>query len=204
MVRETRAQGVSSRDRKRVKTQADAAALLGIAPQRLQEMRRLPSPWWKPELCNEEGWDVVGIAIAQVEYHQEKADDDGGRAKRMADAEVVRAEEEARIKALDRQKKERVEAEAERTLVHVDVVQTLLSEALGELRRMIDDVPFVMSRQVPADVLPFVYVDEANVKEVSKLSPLQRALLKVTEGYQRWLERIPEDVFAVDAEESQL
>lgn len=201
MVKEVRAQGVSSRDRKRVKTQADAAALLGIAPQRLQEMRRLPSPWWREELCNEQGWDVVGIAIAQVEFHAEKVEDDGGRAKRIADAEVVRAEEEARIKALDRAKKERVEAEAEGSLVNVDVVRTLLSEALGELRRLIDDVPFAMSRQVPAEVLPYVYVDEEEVKEVSKLSPLQRQMLKVTETYERWLERIPEDVFALEEEQ---
>jgi phage terminase Nu1 subunit (DNA packaging protein) len=199
MVAETRSQGVSTRDRKRVKQQAEAAGLLGISPQRLQEMRRL-APWWKPDLSNEQGWDVVGIAVAQCLFHDNKNDDDGF-AQRTRLAELAKVEEEAAIKRLDRQKRERVEAEAEGSLVRVEVVQSLLSEALGELRRLVDDVPFVMSQQVPAEVLPFVYVDETDVKEVSKLSPLQRSLLKVTESYQRWLDRVPEEVFEVDQED---
>ena len=96
---------------------------------------------------------------------------------------------------------ERAESEAEKQLVRVTVVQSLLCEALGELRRLIDDVPYVMSQQVPDEFKPFVWVDEAGVTEISKLSPLQRVLLKVTEGYQRWLERIPEDVFELQLEE---
>ena len=199
MVAETRSQGVSTRDRKRVKQQAEAAGLLGISPQRLQEMRRL-APWWKPDLSNEQGWDVVGIAVAQCMFHEDKADDEGFALRRQS-AELAKVEEEAAIKRLDRQKRERVEAEAEGSLVRVEVVQSLLSEALGELRRLIDDVPFVMSQQVPAEVLPFVYVDETTIKEVSKLSPLQRSLLKVTESYQRWLDRVPEEVFEVDQED---
>jgi hypothetical protein len=200
MVAETRSQGVSTRDRKRVKQQAEAAALLGISPQRLQEMRRL-APWWKPDLSNEQGWDVVGIAVAQCMFHDNKGDDEGF-AQRRQSAELAKVEEEAAIKRLDRQKRERVEAEAEGSLVRVEVVQSLLSEALGELRRLIDDVPFVMSQQVPADVLPFVFVDETTIKEVSKLSPLQRSLLKVTESYQRWLDRVPEEVFEVEQDDS--
>jgi hypothetical protein len=202
VVKETRSQGVSSRDRKRVKTQADAAALLGISPQRLQEMRRpqTQTPWWTQDLCNEDGWDVVGIAVAQCMWHDNKADDSDFVNRKQA-AELQKIEEEAANKKLDRQKKERAEAIAEGSLVNVDTVQSLLSEALGELRRLIDDVPYVMSTQVPAEVLPYVYVDETQVKEVSKLSPLQRVLLKVTEGYQRWLDRVPEEVFEVDSEE---
>jgi hypothetical protein len=183
-----------------VKQQAEAAALLGISPQRLQEMRRL-APWWKPDLSNEQGWDVVGIAVAQCMFHDDKGDDEGF-AQRRQSAELAKVEEEAAIKRLDRQKRERVEAEAEGSLVRVEVVQSLLSEALGELRRLIDDVPFVMSQQVPAEVLPFVFVDETTIKEVSKLSPLQRSLLKVTESYQRWLDRVPEEVFEVDQDDS--
>ena len=202
MVKETRSQGVSSRDRKRVKTQADAAALLGISPQRLQEMRRpqTQTPWWTQDLCNEDGWDVVGIAVSQCMWHDNKADDSDFVNRKQA-AELQKIEEEAANKKLDRQKKERAEAIAEGSLVNVDTVQSLLSEALGELRRLIDDVPYVMSTQVPAEVLPYVWVDESQVKEVSKLSALQRVLLKVTEGYQRWLDRVPEEVFEVDAEE---
>jgi hypothetical protein len=177
-----------------VKTQGDAAAFLGISPQRLQEMRRLPSPWWQPELSNDEGWDVVGIAVAQCQYHEDRIDDNSGLLRKQ-EAELQKVEEEAQIKRLDRQKRERVEAEAAGLLVRVEVVQSLLSEANGELRRLLDDVPFVMSQQVPPEVLPLVYVDESTVDEISKLSLLQRVLLKVTEGYQRWLDRVPEEVF---------
>jgi len=197
MVKEVRSQGVSNRDRKRVKTQADAAALLGISPQRLQEMRRIRSPWWKDELCNEDGWDVVGIAVAQCLWHEDKNDDDGIAVRRQS-AELQKLEEEAANKRLDRVKKERAEAIAEGSLVRSEVVRSLLSEALGELRRLIDDVPFVMSQQVPPEFLPLIFVDDSEVKEVSKLAPLQRVLLKVTESYQRWLERVPEEVFEVD------
>jgi hypothetical protein len=133
-------------------------------------------------------------------WHDSKADDSDFVNRKQA-AELQKIEEEAANKKLDRQKKERAEAIAEGSLVNVDTVQSLLSEALGELRRLIDDVPYVMSTQVPAEVLPYVYVNETQVKEVSKLSPLQRVLLKVTEGYQRWLDRVPEEVFEVDSEE---
>ena len=37
------------RERVRVKTQNDAAGLLGVSPQRLQDMRR-NAPWWRDEL----------------------------------------------------------------------------------------------------------------------------------------------------------
>lgn len=199
MVAETRSAGVSTRDRKRVKTQAEASALLGISPQRLQEMRRL-APWWKPELCNDLGWDVVGIAVAQCQYHEDKVDD-GSALLRRQDAELKKVEEEAAIKRLDRQRKERVEAEAAGQLVRAEVVKSLLAESLGELSRLIDDVPYVMSQQVPPEVLPFVYVDETLVKELSKLAPLQRVMIKVRETYQRWLDRVPEEVFDVGADE---
>ena len=162
-------------------------------------MRRI-APWWKPELCDDLGWDVVGIAVAQCQYHEDKVDDNGS-GKRRQDAELSKVEEEALIKRLDRQRKERVESEASGDLVRVEVVRSLLSEALGELRRLIDDVPFVMSQQVPPEVMPYVFVDDLMVKEISKLSPLQRVLLKVTESYQRWLDRVPEEVFEVDVEE---
>jgi hypothetical protein len=163
-------------------------------------MRRL-APWWKPELCDDLGWDVVGIAVAQCQYHEAKADDGESR-RRMEAAELQRAEEEAAIKRLDRQKRERVEQESAGQLVRVDVVQSLLCEANGELRRLIDDVPYTMSTQVPPEVVPWVYVNDALVVEVSKLSLLQRVLLKVTESYQRWLDRVPEEVFEVDVDEA--
>ena len=199
MVAETRSAGVSTRDRKRVKTQVDASALLGISPQRLQEMRRL-APWWKPELSNDLGWDVVGIAVAQCQYHEDKVDD-GSALLRRQDAELKKVEEEAAIKRLDRQRKERVEAEAAGQLVRVEVVKSLLAESLGELSRLVDDVPYVMSQQVPPEVLPFVYVDESLVKELSKLAPLQRVMIKVRETFQRWLDRVPEEVFYVGVED---
>lgn len=193
MVAETRSPGVSTRDRRRVKTQGDAAAFLGISPQRLQEMRRI-APWWAAVFSNEDGWDIVGIAVAQCQYHEDRVVDNAGSVRKQ-EAELQKLEEEAQIKRLDRQKRERVEAETAGLLVRVEVVQSLLSEALGELRRLIDDVPFSMSQQVPPEVLPFVFVDETTVQEISRLSVLQRLLLRVTESYQRWLDRVPEEVF---------
>jgi hypothetical protein len=120
---------------------------------------------------------------------------------RRQDAELKKVEEEATIKRLDRQKRERVEAEAAGQLVRVEVVKSLLAESLGELSRLVDDVPYVMSQQVPPEVLPFVYVDESLVKELSKLAPLQRVMIKVRETFQRWLDRVPEEVFDVGVDE---
>lgn len=188
----------SQRDRKRVKTQADAAGLLGLSPQRLQDMRR-NAPWWNDALCNDDGWDVVGIALTQQEYHTAGSGDDDASARelsrRTAAAKIAELEETAQIKALERQKRERVEAQEAGQLVRVDVVQSLLVEALAELRRAVDDVPYVFSQQVPAELRHLVWVEESGVRELSRLAPLQRIILKVVEDYQRWLDRVPEEVF---------
>ena len=195
--------GGSDRDRKRVQTQGDAAGLLGISPQRLQDMRKV-APWWRPELKNDEGWDVVGIALAQWEYHQEPTGDDLGSElqKRTAAAKISELEETAQIKALERQKRERIEAQEAGQLVRVDVVQSLLAEALGELRRQLDDVPYNFAQQCPPEFQSLVWVEELFAQqELSKLAPLQRIMLKVVEDYQRWLDRVPEEVFELSTEE---
>ncbi len=186
----------SNRDRKRVKTQADAAGLLGLSPQRLQDMRR-NAPWWVDDLCNDDGWDVVGIALAQHDHHFGRSDDDVSveLQKRTAAAKIAELEEVAQIKALERQKRERIEAQESLELVRVAIVQTLLTEALGELRRAIDDVPYVFSQQVPPELQVLVYREVPEGSPIADLAPLQRIVLKVVEDYQRWLDRVPDEVF---------
>jgi len=195
--------GESARKRKRVETVSDAALFLGISRQRLQEIRRTPAPWWRAELETDEGWDVVGIAVAQSAWHHQ-AEVDRLKAEtpttefdvRMQAAELLEAEEAARVKQLDRRKRERLEELAARELVRVEVVRSLLREALGELRRLLDDLPWLFSRQVdPAFAEECYTLEVGKAERVSDLAPLQRAVMKVVEGYQRWLDRIPTEVF---------
>ena len=188
----------STRDRKRVKTQSDASDLLGLSPQRLQDMRK-HAPWWREELKNEDGWDVVGIALAQYGYHQESVDTAAAEqelVRRKQIAATTEAEQIAEIKILERVKRERIEAQEEGSLIRVETVRSLLAEALGMLRRSMDDVPYVFSQQVPPEFQALVFtIDEAFAKSVAELAPLQRIVMKVCEDYQRWLDRIPDEVF---------
>jgi len=198
----------SGRKRKRVETVTDAALYLGISRQRLQEIRRTPAPWWQDEMATDAGFDVVGIALAQAAWHHQeqlkKLEAETPRTEfdeRMQAAALLEAEEAARVKQLDRQKRERLEQQAAGELVRVEVVRSLLREALGELRRGLDDLPWVFSRQVSPEFADQCYtVEIGKAQAVSDLAPLQRAVMKVVEQYQRYLDRIPAEVF----EESQV
>jgi len=193
----------TGRKRKRVETVSDAALYLGISRQRLQEMRRAPAPWWSGEMVTDAGFDVVGIAIAQAEWHHseqlKKLEAEKPQSEfdeRMQAAALLEAEEAARVKQLDRQKRERLEQQAAGELVRVEVVRSLLREALGELRRVLDDLPWVFSQQVdPKFAEQCFSVEVSQAQAVSDLAPLQRAVMKVVEQYQRYLERVPAEVF---------
>jgi phage terminase Nu1 subunit (DNA packaging protein) len=184
------AQSAKLRERKRVQTQQEAADLLGISPQRLQDMRR-NAPWWRQELGND-GWDVVGIALAQADYHKPEDDLDLEIARRKKLAVIEELEESAKVRRLEREKRQRVEAQAARELVSVVVVTSLLSEALSELRSAIDDVPYVFSREVPPEFVPLVFAGD------DQPALLQRLIARVVEDYQRWLDRVPAELFDDD------
>ena len=193
----------TGRKRKRVETISDASKFLGISRQRLQEIRRTPAPWWSDELGTDAGFDVVGIAIAQAEWHHQeqlkKLEAEKPRSEfdeRMQAAALLEAEEAARVKQLDRQKRERLEQQAAGDLVRVEVVRSLLREALGELRRVLDDLPWVFSQQVDPELAAQCFtVEVSQAAAVSDLAPLQRAVMKVVEQYQRYLDRVPAEVF---------
>ena len=174
------------RARGRVKTQNEAAGLLGISPQRLQDMRR-NAPWWRDEL-GDGGWDVVGIALAQAEFHHRPADDlDEQIATRKKLAVIEELEETAKVRRLEREKRERVEAQAARELVQVQVVQALLSEALSELRSAIEDLPHVFFAELPPELQ-------------QHQSRLRSLIDQACDNYQRWLDRVPSELFADDDE----
>lgn len=188
-----------------MKTAAEAAAFLGVSRTRVNQFVR-ESPWWSAALKTADGWDVVGIAVAQAEWHAankpaaERAADSGAL-ERIAAAEELEAIESARCKTLERMKRERVELEHSRQLVSAEIVTSLMREMLAEIRRAFDDVAFVLSQQVSPDVLPVVFVEETlHAGDVSKMAPLQRIIAERIEQYQMWLDMISVDIFEVPDE----
>lgn len=193
-------------ERKRTKSVSEAALLLGISRSRLQQMRREAS-WWRDDLGwidgtgEGDGIDVVGVALAQAEHHHhqelkkhQSTDEDARHQQRMNDLEYRAALENAEIKTLERRKRRRIEDREEKLTVGAETVVLFQREALAELRRLQDDLPWVFSRQVPAEFVHWCYTMEPEeAQRLDDLAPLQRAMLKIVESFDRWLNRGGDD-----------
>lgn len=201
------------RERRRVATQADCAAFLGISTSR---PRSMPSEckWWEDGFVTSEGWDVVGIAKAQAEWNLRRKFGAGTTTttteeeKRIASANVVIAEETAAAKTLDRRSKERRDGREEGALVEVEVVCRTLSEAFVGLQKQLSDLPFVFAQQVPPEFLPLVYVegtrlespevDDGTDVEYPEPALLQRLVEDVETGYGQLLDLAASEIFDDD------
>jgi len=192
------------RIRKRVETVTDAADYLGVSRQRLQQFQK-ESPWWEDWFRSGEGFDVVAIALAQAEWHWSQASGREATAtttaeeQQIAAAAVTEAVESAKIKSLERQKRERIEAIEGGRLVAVEIAAGLISEALAELRVQIEDLPYRFSRQVPDELKSLVFLDG----DSGEVALLQRMVKGVVDGFAAYLDLISDEMFDRERREAE-
>ena len=193
---------MGDKPRRRADSVTDAASFLGVSRQRLQQFQK-ESPWWLDEFRSSEGFDVVGIALAQQEWHLR---DEFSRAaatsttptateERIAEANEVEAVESARIKRLERRKRERIEAVEGKRLVPASVAVSFASESQAELRVQLTDLAYRFWLQCPDEFKPLVFSEDESQPAV-----LQLLVEGVVEGYEAFLEMAGDEMFDSDDE----
>jgi hypothetical protein len=180
----------------RIASQKDSAGMLRITPRRLREMESGPSPWWVADLRTEEGYDVVGIAVAQLSFSTDAnealpaAEKDALKARQLR-AETLRAEflaQEAEVKAWRAQKQKETE---QGNILPADVYGQFVRELLGMMRSRLDDLPFQLSRQASAAQKTLIYVPENKQKKAGAAAPLQKMIAKLMADVEEWLAADP-------------
>jgi hypothetical protein len=179
----------------RIESQKDAAAMLRITPRRLRDMET-SSPWWVADMRTEEGYDVVGIAVAQLSYSTDAnealpaAEKDALKARQLR-AETQRAEflcQEAEVKAWRAQREKEIE---QHNILPADVYSQFIRELLGMLRSRLDDLPYQLARQASAAQKPLIYVPENKQKKSADAAPLQKMIAKLQADVEEWLATDP-------------
>jgi hypothetical protein len=180
----------------RIPSQKDAAAMMRITPRRLREIEK-ESPWWTADMRTEEGYDVVGIAVAQLSYST-----DANEALPQAEKDALKARElraktqreeflamEAEVKAWRAQKQREQE---QKNILPFDVYTQFVRELLGMLRSRLDDLPFQLSRQASPAQRSLIYVPEAKQKKPADAAPLQKMIAKLQADLEEWLRTDPQ------------
>lgn len=195
----------------RVESQSEAARNLGLKRTNFQRIARERPGWWREEFHTVEGYDVVGIALARQDYllrrelatATKEKDAESEHEVEVRKAEIAEARAKARIAELEVMKRVRVEREKERSLINAEKVKSYHGEMLGEVRRLWLNFCYGLSRGLPPEVVPYVYVDEHvwKGKDISLAAPAQRAVLKIVDDFQAWLDRISVDIFTDKGEE---
>lgn len=179
----------------RIESQKDAAAMLRIDPRRLRQMEE-GSPWWTADMRTEEGYDVVGIAVAQLSFSTDAnealpaAEKDALKARQLR-AETQRAEflcQEAEVKAWRAMRDKEIEL---KNILPADVFAQFVRECLGMMRSRLEDLPFQLSRQASAAQKPLVYVPENKIKKPGDAAPLQKMVAKLLADFEEWLSTDP-------------
>ena len=179
----------------RIGSQKEAAAMLRITPRRLRDMES-SSPWWIADLRTEEGYDVVGIAVAQLSFSTDAneslpaAEKEALKARQLR-AETLRAEflaQEAGVKAW---RAERVKEQELGNILPADVFAQFTRELLGMVRSRLTDLPFQLSRQASPSQKTLIYVPEAKQKKERDAAPLQKMIAKLIADIEEWLETDP-------------
>ena len=179
----------------RIESQKEAAAMLRITPRRLRDMET-SSPWWVADMRTEEGYDVVGIAVAQLSFSTDAnealpaAEKDALKARQLR-AETLRAEflcQEAEVKAWRAMRDKEIE---QKNILPADVFAQFVRECLGMMRSRLDDLPFQLSRQASTAQKPLVYVPEAKIKKPADAAPLQKMIAKLLADFEEWLSTDP-------------
>jgi len=179
----------------RIESQKDAAAMLRITPRRLRDMET-SSPWWVADMRTDGGYDVVGIAVAQLSFSTDAnealpaAEKEALKARQLR-AETQRAEfqaQEAGVKAWRAEKQKETE---QGNILPADVYGQFVRELLGMLRARLDDLPFQLSRQASPAQRALVYVPENKQKKERDASPLQKMIAKLMADVEEWLNTDP-------------
>lgn len=179
----------------RISSQKDAAAMLRITPRRLRDMEQ-SSPWWTADMRTDDGYDVVGIAVAQLSFSTDanealpQAEKDALKARQLR-AETQRAEflaQEAEVKSWRAQL---AKEEEQRNILPADVYAQFVRELLGMIRTRLDDLPFQLSRQASPAQRPLVFVAPAKQKKPSDAAPLQKLIAKLQSDVEEWLNADP-------------
>lgn len=179
----------------RIQSQKDAAAMMRISPRRLRDMET-SSPWWIADMRTEEGYDVVGIAVAQLSYSTDANESMPAAEKEALKARQVRAEtlreeylaQEAEVRAWRAIKQKETE---QGNILPADVYGQFVRELLGMLRSRLADLPFQLSRQASAAQKPLVYVAENKQKKPGHAAPLQKMIAKLMGDVEEWLATDP-------------
>ena len=179
----------------RIQSQKEAAAMLRITPRRLRDMET-SSPWWVADMRAEGGYDVVGIAVAQLSYSSDAneslpaAEKEALKARQLR-AETLRAEflaTEAGVKAW---RAEKMKATEQGNILPADVYGQFVRELLGMMRARLDDLPFQLSRQASVAQKALIYVPETKQKKAGDAAPLQKMIAKLMADVEEWLATDP-------------
>ncbi len=179
----------------RIESQKDAAAMLRITPRRLRDMET-SSPWWTADMRTEEGYDVVGIAVAKLSFSTDAnealpaAEKDALKARQVR-AETQRAEflcQEAEVKAWRAIRDKEIE---QKNILPANVYSQFVRECLGMMRSRLEDIPFQLSRQASSAQKPLVFVEEKKIKKPGDAAPLQKMITKLLKDFEEWLSTDP-------------
>lgn len=176
-------------------SQKTAAEMLRISPRRLRDMES-ESEWWSAEFRTDAGYDVVGIARAQMNYQifertGQKTESDVELKARQLRAKTAREEAEKELAELKLWQEQVKREEREQKILPADVYAEYSRELLGLIRTTLEDLPYKLSRQASPSVRPFVYVPTEKQKSVKDAAPLQREILKIIENIETWLNADP-------------
>ncbi|MBL8815247.1 MAG: hypothetical protein JNL58_04395 [Planctomyces sp.] len=165
----------------RVKSQQQAADMLGVARPRLRDWE-LNAPWWKPEFrIKPGGYDVAAIAKAQAEFHgkpQAPAPADNW-VERTKKAKALEAELELEERLYEFQKKKK-------NILPADVYASFTRELLGMIRKRLEEIPLKVMRNVAPAAKAAIINTKGN-------APLQREIEKLITDVEEWLKKSPED-----------
>lgn len=169
--------------------------MMRITPRRLRDMEQ-SSPWWTADMRTAEGYDVVGIAVAQLSYSTDanealpQAEKDALKARELR-AETLRAEflaQEAEVRAWRAQ---RQKEEEQKNVLPADVYAQFVRELLGMIRSRLDDLPYQLSRQASPAQRPLIFVPEEKQKKPNDAAPLQKLIAKLQSDIEEWLNADP-------------
>lgn len=154
------------------------------------------SEWWSAEFRTEEGYDVVGIARAQLNYQVfertgQKTESDVELKARQLRAKTAREEAEKELAELKLWQEQVKREEREGRILPADVYAEYSRELLGLIRTTLTDLPYKLSRQASPAVRSFIYVPAEKQKSVKDAAPLQREILKIIENIETWLNDDP-------------
>lgn len=180
----------------RIVSQKDSAGMLRITPRRLREMESGPAPWWVAGLRTDEGYDVVGIVLAQIGHSTEAngalpAEEKDALKARQLRAETLRAEFLATEAGVKSWRAEKLKETEQGNILPADVYGQFVRELLGMLRSRLDDLPFQLSRQASAAQKLLIYVPEAKQKKAGDAAPLQKMIAKLMADVEEWLATDP-------------